>query len=81
MSSTPPNDEVFLAQTEMDANPKATARLYTVQTGMRYDMNLYGLWIKKSSTAHSLANILGLRLEDPSKSWTKNPNPNANKTV
>ena len=70
------NNEVFLAQTEMDANPKATVRLQTIQKGMRYDMNLYGLWIEKNSTAHSLANILGLRLQDPSNSWTKQPNPN-----
>ena len=69
-------EEVFLTQTEMDSNPQATLRLQTIQKGMRYDMNLYGFWIQRNSTAHSLANILGFRLEDPSKSWIHQPNPN-----
>ena len=73
MSSTPPNDEVFLSQTDIDSNPSAYSRLCTIQRGMRYDMNLYGLWIEKSSTAHNLALILGLPLQDPSKSWTRQP--------
>jgi hypothetical protein len=72
----PPNDEVFLSQVDIDSNPTAYRRLCTIQRGMRYDMNLYGLWIEKNSTAHSLANILGLRLQDPSTSWTRKPNPN-----
>ena len=75
MSSTQPNDEVFLCQTDIDSNPSAYRRLCTIQRGMRYDMNLYGLWIKKSSTAHNLALILGLPLQDPSNSWTRQPNP------
>lgn len=67
MNNTLPTskDEVFLAQIYIDANPRAYERLCTIRRGMRYDMNLYGLWIEKSSTAYSLANILGLRLYDP----------------
>jgi hypothetical protein len=61
------NDEVFLSQTDIDANPQAYHRLCTVQRGLRYDMNLYGMWIEKSSTAYSLARLLGLHLYDPSR--------------
>jgi len=74
-------EEVFLAQTEIDGNPQAARRLQTIQKGMRYDMNLYGFWIKRNSTAHSLANILGFHLHDPNTSWTKKSNPRLNKTV
>jgi hypothetical protein len=69
-------DEVFLSQIDMDAQPQATARLYTIQRGMRYDMNLYGIWIEKNSTAYSLARILGLKLYDPSQGpKIKTPRP------
>jgi len=69
-------DEVFLAQIDIDGNPLAYHRLCTVQRGLRYDMNLYGMWIEKNSTAHSLATILGLRLYDPTTGPTiKQPRP------
>ena len=70
------NNDVFLSQANIDSNPVAYRRLCTIQRGMRYDMNLYGFWIERNSTAHSLANILGFKLEDPSKSWIHQPNPN-----
>jgi hypothetical protein len=58
-------DEVFLGQIEIDNNPRAYQRLCTIDRGMRYDMNMYGLWIKKNSTAHNLAILLGFQLRDP----------------
>ena len=77
MNSNIPNNEVFLSQTDIDSNPSAYHRLCTIQRGMRYDMNVYGLWIEKSSTAHSLANILGFKLYDPSIGpKIKDPKPN-----
>lgn len=68
MNSNTLNDEVFLGQIEMDRNPEAYRRLTTVQNHMRYDMNLYGMWIKRGSTAHNLAIILGFQLQDDLKS-------------
>ena len=72
---------LFLSRIAATEDPRAFERLQTINCGIDYDVNLSGWWIERGSTAHSLANILGLRLHDPNTSWTKKPNPNLNKTV
>lgn len=58
-------DKLFLSRIEAWRNHCAIDRLYTVNTGIEYDHNLSGWWIKRNSTAHMLANILGFKLYDP----------------
>lgn len=70
------NQGLFLSTMAITEDPQAWDKLQTVERGIEYDVNLSGWWIERGSRAHSLANILGLRLQDPSNSWTKQPNPN-----
>ena len=61
------DDRVFLSRIEAWRDIRAIDRLRTIEAGIEYDHNLSGWWIKRNSTAHSLANILGFKLYDPNK--------------
>ena len=55
---------VFLSRMTIAANPKAVERLKTVTENIVWDDLRQGAWIKKGSTAHSLAVVLGLEPYD-----------------
>ena len=61
------SDSLFLGRLDAWRNTKAMERLKTIEVGIDYDHNLSGWWIRRGSTAHSLANILGFKLYDPKK--------------
>ena len=61
------DDRVFLSRVEAWRDFRGMERLKTIEAGIEYDHNLSGWWIKRNSTAHSLANILGFKLYDPNK--------------
>jgi hypothetical protein len=52
--------KVFLSSIQMRANPKAIERLRTVTDNIEWLADGRGAWIRKGSTAHSLACVLGL---------------------
>lgn len=68
-------DELFLSGLRCSMNPEAFARLRTVQRGIDYDASLQGYWIRRGSTAHSLANLLGIPLYDPRVGPRSQQNP------
>lgn len=61
------DDRLFLGRVEAWRDFRGMERLRTIEAGLEYDHNLSGWWIKRNSTAHSLANILGFTLYDPNK--------------
>lgn len=55
---------VFLSRLTIAANPNAVDRLKTVKENIIWDESRKGAWIKRGSTAHSLAIVLGLEPYD-----------------
>lgn len=64
---SPRNDSLFLSRIDAWRDHRALNRLKTLNSGVEYDINLSGWWIRRGSTAHSLANLLGFKLYDPRK--------------
>lgn len=57
-------DSVFISRIQLGQNTAGADRLRTVTSGIEYDVNLNGYWIKRKSTAHSLALLLGFEPYD-----------------
>lgn len=57
--------DIFLSRLAVWQNRQAWPRMETISTNIEYDPNLSGWWIKRGSTAHSLAALLGFDLWDP----------------
>ena len=75
----PHNDSLFLSRLDAWRDFRALERLRSLTSGVEYDINLSGWWIERNSTAHSLANLLGLKLFDPRVGPTiKTPRPERN---
>ena len=55
---------VFLSRIQLQSNPQARARLQTVTENIVWDELRNGAWVKRGSTAHSLAVVLGLEPYD-----------------
>jgi hypothetical protein len=67
--------KVFVSSIQIRANPKAIERLRTVTEHIEWLEDDKGAWIRKGSTAHSLAMVLGLEPYDynlmESGTWDK----------
>jgi len=57
-------DCVFISRIQLWQNTAGAQRLKTLNAGIEYDANLNGYWIRRSSTAHSLALLLGFEPYD-----------------
>lgn len=57
-------DYVFVSRIQMLQNPYAVERLKTITRNIHRDENSQGMWIKRNSTAHSLAALLGIQVYD-----------------
>ena len=55
---------VFISRIQLWQNTAGAERLRTINSGIEYDINLNGYWIKRRSTAHSLALLLGFEPYD-----------------
>jgi hypothetical protein len=58
-------DDLFISRLQLWHNHQAAERLKTIKVGIDYDQNLNGVWVKRGSTAHNLAVILGFAPWDP----------------
>jgi hypothetical protein len=56
---------LFIDHSQLIQNSSAYVRLLTVQENIRIDLNYQGLWIKRASTAHNLAVLLGFQPQNP----------------
>lgn len=57
-------DSVFISRIQLWQNTAGADRLRTMTAGIEYDVNLNGYWIRRKSTAHSLALLLGFEPYD-----------------
>lgn len=57
-------DCVFIGRIQLWQNMAGAERLKTVTEGIEFDLNLNGYWIRRRSTAHSLALLLGFEPYD-----------------
>jgi len=69
-------DKVFISRIQLQTNPKAIERLRTVTENIEWLDDGKGAWIRRGSTAHSLATLLGLEPYDynlqESGTWDRN---------
>ena len=69
-------DKVFISRIQLQTNPQAIERLRTVTENIEWLDDDKGIWIRKGSTAHSLACVLGLEPYDynleESGTWDRN---------
>lgn len=69
-------DCVFVSELQLRRYPNAKERLQTLPTCIEFASTGRGIWIKRGSTAHSLAVLLGIEpydynLEESGK-WDRN---------
>jgi len=57
-------DAVFISRIQLWQNTAGAERLRTVTSGIEFDQNLNGCWVRRGSTAHSLALLLGFEPYD-----------------
>lgn len=57
-------DQVFISRINLWRNPQGAERLKTITKNIEYDVNQEGYWIRRGSTAHSLALLLGFEPYD-----------------
>ena len=55
---------MFIDNIQCWRNTQGLKRLQTMKSGFEYDINLSGYWVKKKSTAYTLAVILGFTPHD-----------------
>lgn len=66
-SSLDRKDCVFIGRIQLWQNRSGAERLRTITEGIEYDANLSGYWLRRRSTAHSLALLLGFEPYDNQK--------------
>ena len=57
-------NSVFISRIQLCQNTAGADRLRTITSGVEFDPNLNGCWIRRGSTAHSLALLLGFEPYD-----------------
>lgn len=62
-------DAVFISRVQLSQNPAGAVRLRAMTAGIEFDLNLNGCWIRRASTAHSLALLLGFEPYDINERW------------
>lgn len=60
-------DYVFVPYLDIITNPRAFERLKLMKRHVFYDQYMESIWIRRGSTAHSLAIILGIVRDEKKK--------------